>query len=70
MPPLRSIIQPVYGKYKKNAREIRVCLRDIFPVKCPRINRIQGIDSLIRDGRGEDASGSGHERCIISAVSD
>ena len=30
MPPLRSIIQPVYGKYKKNACEIRVRPGDIL----------------------------------------
>lgn len=61
MSPLRSIIQPVYGKYKKNAREIRVYLRNIFPVKCPKINRIQEIDLRIS---------TRHERRIISAVSD
>lgn len=61
MSPLRSIIQPVYGKYKKNAREIRVYLRNIFLVKCPKINRIQEIDLRIP---------TRHERRIISAVSD
>lgn len=64
MSPLRSIIQPVYGKYKKNAREIRVYLRNIFPVKCPRINQIQGIDSRIRSSRDCNVSGSGYKRKI------
>ncbi len=40
--------------------KIRVSLRDIFSVKRPKINRIQWIDSYIRDGRGGDASGSGY----------
>ena len=29
-------------------------------MKHPKINRIQWIDSRIRDGRGGDASGSGY----------
>ena len=37
-------------------------------MKHPKINRIQWIVSRIRDGRGEDAAGSG--RCINRAASD
>lgn len=41
MPPLRSIIQPVYGKYKKNAREIRVYREILFRIDRPKSSRIQ-----------------------------
>ena len=47
---------------RERLRTIKFCVRrkDISSVKRPKINRIQCIDSRIRDGRGWDAPGSGY----------